>query len=260
LEKIYIIADMEGISGIVTQEQVKRGTPEYAEARHLLARDVNAAIEGAFEAGCKEVIVNDAHSSGFNFPMAEMDPRAEYVTGGPRRTRLFGLDDTCDAVVLVGYHAMAGTPDAVMDHTMSSANWRRLTVDGLEIGEIGMEAMYAGHFGVPVIFVSGDAATVAEARALLGPTVETVRVKDGHARTSARCIHPVRAHAMIREGVKRAASQPRGTCRPYLVEPPLQVVLETLSTAFADSLEKQGWERVDGRTVTRTIASATGLM
>ena len=260
MKKIYIIADMEGISGIVTQEQVKRGAPEYAEARHLLAGDVNAAIAGAFDAGCTEVVVNDAHASGFNFPMAEMDPRAEYVTGGPRLTRLLGLDETFDAVVLVGYHARAGTPQAVMDHTMSSANWSRLTVNGLEIGEIGMEAIYAGHFGVPVVFVSGDRATVDEARAFLGAAVEVVRVKDGHTRTSARCIHPVRAHELIRAGVARAASRQPGEFSPYVAEIPLQVTLETLSTAFADSLEKAGWERAGGRTVTRTISSALDLM
>ena len=251
---------MEGISGIVSQEQVQRGTPEYAEARHLLAGDVNAAIAGAFDAGCAEVTVNDAHGSGFNLPMAEMDPRAEYVTGGPRRTRLLGLDETYDAVVLVGYHARAGTPDAVMDHTMSSANWSRLTVNGLEIGEIGMEAMYAGHFGIPVIFVSGDGATVKEARSLLGAAVETVRVKDGHTRTSARCIHPVRVHEMIRSGVARAIGHGRRIYPPFVVERPLEVTLETLSTAFADSLEKSGWTRVDGRTVTRMIQSALELI
>jgi D-amino peptidase len=251
---------MEGISGIVVQEQVKQGTAEYAEARHLLAGDVNSAIAGAFDAGCSEVTVNDAHSSGFNFPMAEMDPRAEYVTGGPRRTRLLGLDATYDAVVLIGYHARAGTANAVMDHTMSSANWSRLTVDGLEIGEIGMEAMYAGHFGIPVIFVSGDGATVAEAQSLLGNTVETVCVKEGHTRTCARCIHPARAHELIRSGVARAVSRPRGFCPQFVVDPPHEVTLETLSTAFADSLEKSGWTRAGGRTVTRTASSALELM
>lgn len=260
MNKIYIITDMEGISGVVMHEQLTRGTPEYEEARHLLAADVNAAVAGAVEAGCTEIVVNDSHSSEFNFLLEEMDPRADYITGSHRRDRLFGLDGSYDAVLLVGYHARAGAQNAVCDHTQSWDDWARFTVNGMELGEIGQEAAIAGNFGVPVAFVSGDRAAVDEARELLGDELEVVSVKEGHTRTSARCIHPVRARDMIRIGVARAVSHPRSRYRPFVLAPPLHVMLETTSTAYADKLEKNGWVRVDGRTVRKTVQSALEML
>src|SRR5262249_52064230 len=144
-------------------------------------------------------------------------------------------------------------------HTQSWDDWARFRVNGLELGEIGQEAAIAGHYGVPVAFVSGDRAAVNEARELLGDAVEGVSVKDGHTRTSARCLHPVRAHELIRAGVARAVGRPRASYRPFVLTPPLHVMLETTSTAYADQLETKGWLHVDGRTVRKTAASALDM-
>lgn len=260
MDKVYIVTDMEGISGVVTREQLTSGTSEYERARHLLAGDVNAAVAGAFDAGCTEVVVNDGHTTGFNFLIEEMDPRADYVIGPHRRDVFVCLDGSYDALLLVGYHARAGTPSAVWDHTQSWEGWARYSVNGQELGEIGQMALMAGHYGVPLVFVSGDRAAAAEAHALLGERIETVAVKDGHTRTSARCLHPQRAQALIREGVARALRRPRDYYAPFVLPVPLELTLETATSDLADALERNGCTRLDGRTVRRTVQSALEIL
>ena len=260
MHRVYIMTDMEGISGIVTREQITAGTPEYERARHLLAGDVNAAVTGAFDAGCTDVVVNDGHSSGFNFLIDEMDPRADYVTGPGRREPFVCLDGSFDALLLVGYHARAGTPGAVWDHTQSWDAWARYSINGREMGEIGQMALMAGHHGVPLVFVSGDRAATAEARALLGDDLEVVAVKEGHTRTSARCLHPQRAQALIRAGVARALGVARDSYSAFILPLPLELTLETTATELADALERNGCTRVDGRTVRKTVHSALDIL
>jgi D-amino peptidase len=260
MNKVYILTDMEGISGIVVREQITPGAAEYERARHLLAGDVNAAVAGCFDAGCTEVVVNDGHDGGFNFPIEAMDPRADYVIGSGRIDSSFGLDGSFDAILLVGFHARAGTPAAIWDHTQSWDTWIRYSINGQELGEIGQEAAIAGHYGVPVAFVSGDRAATEEARALFGDAVEVVAVKDGHTRTSARCIHPQRAQAMIRAGVARALGRPREHYRPFVLTPPLDLTLETATSDHADRLERNGCVRVDGHTVRKTVSSALEIL
>ncbi len=260
MNKVYIVTDMEGISGVVKREQITPGTPEYERARHLLGSDVNAAIAGAFDAGCTEVVVNDGHSGGFNLLIEEMDPRAEYVMGPGRWDGNFGLDSSYDAMLLVGYHARAGTLGAIWDHTQSWDNWARFRVNGQELGEIGQEAIIAGYYGVPIVFVSGDRAATQEARALLGETLEVVAVKEGHTRTSARCLHPQRAGDLIRAGVTRALSHPPNFSKPYVLTPPFELTLETTTSDYADSLQARGCIRIDSRTVSKTVHSALDIL
>ena len=154
--KILIMVDMEGISGITSPDQVNAdGGRFYAEGRQYTTWETNACIEGCFSGGANEVIVRDAHMYGKNLLWEQLDPRAQYVFGSIGEIRLPDIED-CDGVILLGYHAMAGTPCAVLEHTMSSAGWQNLTVNGAPFGEIGIDAAYAGEYGVPVILVSGD--------------------------------------------------------------------------------------------------------
>jgi D-amino peptidase len=136
----------------------------------------------------------------------------------------------------------------------------RISVNGQELGEIGLMAAIAGCYSVPIVFVSGDRAATAEAHGLLGDSVELVAVKDGHTRTCARCIHPERAHRLIHDGVVRALSGPRDRYRPFVLTPPFEVTLETTTSDYADILERSGCSRVDARTVRRTVQSAPDIV
>lgn len=199
--KVHIAADMEGISGIVNafQTGVREGNrAEYERGRKLLTQDVNAAVEGASLAGADEIIVLDHHSSGYNFIAEDLHPKGSCITGAPRPCWIPMLDESFDAFVLVGYHAMWGTYPAVLEHTQSSTSWRNYYINGEKYGEIGQAAAIAGHFGVPVIFQSGDRASCEEAKGLLGE-IETAGVKEAITRTCARILPPGTARKLIAE-------------------------------------------------------------
>ncbi len=257
--KIYILADMEGVSGIRMPEQVKRdGSSEYEQGRRLMMKDINAAIEGCFEGGAEEVVACDTHGGGGQIRLEEMDDRAIYET--PAAGRLMpSLDDSFTGVILLGHHARAGTLNGFLDHTMSSAEWFRFTFNGVELGEIGIEAAWAGHYGVPVIMISGDAATAAEARQTLGDAVECAVVKWGLGRNRARCLSLSRAHALIREtaarAVRRAISGDHDF-RSYRPALPAIVELTFNRSDAADAASlRRAVERVDARTVRRRVES-----
>lgn len=245
--RIYISVDMEGISGVVLKEQVFKGTPEYAEARMLLVRDANAAVQGAIEGGATEVLVKDAHGSGFNFPIEELHPKAEYIMG--RSIERFPSLEEFDAMFLVGYHAMSGTPRAVRDHTMSSAAWQQFFLNGEEMGEVGIDAAHAGALGVPIALVTGDDKVCAEAQALLGPIPVAV-VKRGLARHAARILAPSTARELIRTKAREAVGVAKDL-KPFRVEGPCEIRLRYASTDLVDGIRLDGErvERVDGQTV-----------
>ena len=151
--KVYIVTDMEGVSGIVRWEQARVGTPDYHAALPLLVGEINAAVEGAFAGGASEVLVNDGHDGGYNltYVYRDLDPRAAYLTGAPRPQMLCGLDATYDAPMMVGYHPIAGTSDGNLAHTQSSETVARYWLNGEPIGEIGQMAVIAGHCRVPAV-------------------------------------------------------------------------------------------------------------
>jgi D-amino peptidase len=250
--KIYIVTDMEGISGICNEEQVKRESPHYGPARRLLNADVNAAIDGAFAGGATEVVVNDGHGGGFNLILEEMDPRATYERPNGGLDMLPALDDSFAGVFCVGYHAMAGTLNGFLDHTQSSASWYNYYVNGRKTGELGQIGIWAGSYGVPVMLVTGDQAACDEAREFFGG-VECVAVKQGIGRQHARCVHPEIARDQIRSAAASVlvlgVSPP-----PYVVEAPLTIRLEYYKSDMADNVARRpGTRRVDARTVERVV-------
>ena len=250
--KIYIITDMEGISGICNEEQVKRESPHYGPARRLLNADINAAIAGAFDGGATEVVVNDGHGGGFNLILEEMDSRATYERPNGGLDMLPALDETFAGVFCVGYHAMAGTQNGFLDHTQSSASWYNYYVNGRKTGELGQIGIWAGSYGLPVVLVTGDQAACDEGREFFGE-IECVAVKQGIGRQHARCVHPEVARAQIRRGAARALGLVK-SIRPYLVEAPLTVRLEYYRSDMADNVAlRPGTRRVDARTVERIV-------
>jgi len=223
--KILISADMEGTCGVVNWVQVTppelgRGdrpvsTTEYERARLRMTREVNAAIEGAIAGGATEIIVNDSHDGMRNIVVDELHPDARYISGFDKELLMVhGVDeDGVDAVFFTGYHARAGTPDGPLAHSFTG--WvHDIRVNGTSIGEYGINALIAGHFGVPVALVTGDNRAVEQTRELLGEQVIGVAVKRGYTVTAALNYHPERAQRMIREGAEQAVRN-LDALRPY---------------------------------------------
>jgi len=246
--RIFITVDMEGISGVVLPEQLTVGTSEYAEARHLLIGDANAAVEGALDAGADEIIVADMHSRGFHFPLDRLHPRARYLMGGGHWPR-FPFLEGADALFMVGYHALSGTEEAVRDHTMSPLHWQDLWVNGRQFGEVGIDAAIAGHYGVPVLLVTGDDKVCAEARDLLG-NIESAEVKRAVARHRALILPPVVAQELIQQKARRAVER-IGEVEPLGIPGPVEVKLRYAGTDLAEKhpFDDERIIRLDGRTV-----------
>lgn len=174
--KVYISVDMEGISGINSDNQTSAAGAEYGRARKLMVEDANAAIRGAFEGGATDVVVNDSHGSQRNLLPEDLDPRVRLISHSFKRHGMMeGLDSTYDAVIFVGYHAKAGSPRGLFAHTGSGV-LRDLRINGQSVGEGGMNAFVARWYGVPVVMVTGDDVAVAEQKETV-PTVRGVVVK-----------------------------------------------------------------------------------
>lgn len=248
--KIYVSVDMEGISGIVLTEQLRRGETFYNEARRLLTLEVNAVVEALLEQDVNEIIVKDAHSSGFNFIPELLHPGAVYCMGATPVTERFpGLDSSFDGVFLMGYHGMAGTIRAVRDHTMSSLSFRNIELNGNPVGEITLDALLFGLQGVPVLLVTGDDATCREAERCLGQ-VTTYETKQAINRHAALLKAPSKVQEELKEAVKLALAN-RSRCRPLTLKGPYEMLVEMASTDLADKRYTDGQQsiRIDGHSM-----------
>src|SRR5947209_19678042 len=206
---------MEGVAGIQAGEQVNGGAPLYEEGRHLFTGEVNAAVRGAKAGGATEIVVLDCHGAGGGWSFRslspdQLEPGGEYVLGHPWARYTAPLEAGCDAVLLVGAHAMAGTPNGVLSHTVSSEAWYNAWINDTLVGESGIAAAVCGCWDVPAVFVSGDEATCREVTALLGDEVTTAPVKKGLSRFSARNMAPKDACSLIEMRV--AQSSPLKCC------------------------------------------------
>src|SRR6058998_1950851 len=202
---------MEGISGIVNSEQTNAGKAMFEEGRRLYTEEINAAIRGAKAGGATEIVVMDCHGAGdgysWNSLIAEdLDPDCEFVVQDEWTGYTAFLEEGCDAALFVGMHAMAGTADGVLNHTVSGQAWQNLWFNDTRVGETGINAALCGTWGCPVLLVTGDEASCREGQELLGDGLTTVPVKKGIGQTSARMLVPSRARDLIEEGAKQALS------------------------------------------------------
>ncbi len=204
--KVYISADMEGTSGIVHSDQTDPAHPEYQRCRQWMLGEVNAAVEGALKGGAKEVLVNDSHWNMRNLLIDELHPEAVLLSGAPKPySMMAGIDQGFDAVFFTGYHARAGSSFANIDHTYNGPDTvQGVWLNGIEVGEYGINAALAGYYGVPVALMTGDQTACAQAKELLGADLETVVVKEATGRVSAKNLHPTKVHALIRDAAARA--------------------------------------------------------
>ena len=250
--KILIAADMEGISGVTNWDQVSPEHPEYERFRRIMTAEVNAAIEGAYAGGAQEVTVSDGHNLANNILVEELDRRARLNSGTPAPFSMVeGVQDGVDGVMFIGYHARAGTRNAILDHTWSSKCILNLWLNDLLVGETGLNAAVCGHFNTPVLLVSGDQSVCAEASEMLGP-IETVVVKQPTGRMAAECLPPAKAQEMIRQAASRAVQRlAQGQAAPpFKLPAPIQVVVELLSSEMADKAALlPGAKRLDGRRI-----------
>jgi D-amino peptidase len=250
--KILIAADMEGITGVTNWDQVTPGHFEYPRFRHLMTGDVNAAIQGAFEAGADQVVVTDGHSGGANLLIEELDSRAHLNAGNESPFAMVqGIQDGADGVCFIGYHARAGSLNAILDHTWSSKKVANLWLNDLLLGEAGLNAALCGHYNAPVLMISGDQTACAQAMDLLG-SVETAAVKRATGRMSAECLPPDRAHDLICEAVGRAVLRlKQGKApKPFRLSEPVHGVIEFFSSDMADrAVRLPEAQRLDGRRV-----------
>lgn len=258
--KILISADMEGTCGVSSwvhvtpPEGAGAGEPanqiEYERARLRMTREVNAAIEGALAGGATEVIVNDSHDGMRNLIGEELHTEARFISGNDKFLGMMqGVDvEGVSGVFYTGYHAKAGTPRAPLAHTWSG--WLNdVRFDGVSTGEFGINAAIAGHFGVPVVLVTGDEKAVAQTQELLGEQVEGVVAKEGISTFAAMHLHPEKAQRLIREGAQRAMGRIPGA-KPYVLDQGVSVELEFDHQARADQAELlPGVERVGERVI-----------
>ncbi|MBM3792112.1 MAG: hypothetical protein FJW35_17425 [Acidobacteria bacterium] len=222
--KVFISVDMEGIAGLVSGEETGSSGKDYDYFRRIMTREAGAAVEGALAAGASEVIVRDGHGSKQNI-LPDLLPRgAQLLRGnsGTMANMMDGLDGSFGAAVFIGYHARAGTPDAILDHT-STGNVTDFAINGVSLPEGGYNALIAGLYDVPVVFVAGDQAICAQMKKLLG-AVEAVATKQGVGAATIG-MHPETALEKIRAGVETAVRE-RARYRPYQMSPPYTLVLK----------------------------------
>ena len=263
--KILVAADMEGISGVVDWDHVNPDHKEYARFRKLMTEEVNGAVRGAFDGGAEVVWVADGHAHGRNILIEELDPRAELQCGSPSPLAMVtGVESGVDGVMFVGYHARAGTERAILDHTWSGKRVVNLRLNGDLIGETGLNAALCGHFGTPVIMVTGDRAVCEEAGALLDG-VETVEVKRATGRSSARCLAPEVAQKKVYERARRAVGRLRAGegPEPFRLATPVELTIEFPQSEMVDAAALLPGTEREGRRLSylaEDVVTAFGAM
>ena len=259
--KLFMLWDMEGVSGIHSREQVwfwEEGVRQEVadEGRQLLIADINSAAAAALQAGVDELIVCDTHHGGGNIILDQMltDPRITYLQrsrgrqdGKPRW--MPGLDQTVDGFLVPGHHAMAGTAGAFLPHTWT-LEWADFRINGQSVGEMGIEACFAGHWDIPVILMQGDESACREAAAMF-PGISTAAVKRALDRDTCEGPDPATARRLTAETVAQAVERLRaGECRPFQPALPMTVTVRMSTPDRAEAVAgKPGVERIDEHTV-----------
>ena len=221
-KKIYISADLEGVVGAVTGEQLGPGGFEYNRFREFMTGEVNAAIKAARAAGATEILVADSHGNGQNLLIEKLPKDVKLIRSWPRPLGMMeGIDSSFDGVIFTGYHSSTDNMEGVRAHTFSSARLTSVKVNGKVMSEGSWNAAVAGEFGVPVIMIAGDDAAVNEVKALIG-NAEGAIVKESISFHSAKSLHPDAAYDLIAEKTSYAVKNIK-KYKPYKIKGPLTV-------------------------------------
>jgi D-amino peptidase len=249
--KVYISADMEGITGVASDQQLSPSGFEYGQAREWMTAEVLAAIKGARDAGATEFVISDSHGNGQSLLIDRFptDIPITVVRAFPRPLGMMeGIDSTFSAVIFIGYHTSTSSLTGVRAHTMSSALLTRVAINGVSMSEAGVNAAIAAQFGVPVVMITGDDQIVAESQQRLGP-IEGVAVKRAIGFHGAATMLPAAAQALIQQRAKVAVGR-RAEMRAYTMTKPL-----TLEVSFKNyrPVELLGYlssvQRIDSHTI-----------
>jgi D-amino peptidase len=247
--KLFLSTDFEGTSGIVAWEQIMRGNAEFEQGLRLLTDEVNAVIAGAIEGGATEFVVNDSHSTMRNLHPQDLLGRATLITGKHKPLYMMeGLDDSFDGICFVSYHGSIGAEHAVLSHTYNPGAIWEVRINGEIVGESGINALVAAHYGVPVIFVSGDATTAQEAKTI-APDAEKVVVKQSLGRFAASHMHPSAACELLHAGAVSAVRNLSDMRPPQFSLP---VTLE-ITFLVADMADMATWIRGVERSSARSV-------
>lgn len=229
---IYISCDAEGVAGIADWEQCVPGEKDYKLGRELMVGEVNSAIEGAISAGAKKIVVNDSHATMLNLIPEKLHPSALLLQGSEKpMSMVTGLDDSFDAAIFIGYHSMAGTSAGTLSHTYTSII-TEVRINGKPVGEPELNAMMAGWYGVPLVFLSGDESATKEIKKFI-PGIVTVTTKKGLGRRVALSIHPAESRRLIRLGVERALKRYK-EIKPLRPKKPIKLSMELWMVEMAD--------------------------
>ncbi|WP_342362514.1 M55 family metallopeptidase [Terrarubrum flagellatum] len=248
--RIYISADIEGIAGVVTREHTRPEGFEYQSARVWMTDSVAAAANAAFESGATEVVISDSHGNMQNLLLDRLPPQVQVVRASPRPLSMMQGMEVGDyaGALFIGYHAGATNPGGILAHTFRSVSLREVRVNGVSVPEAGINAAIAGHFGTPVLLVSGDDVCIDETRAFL-PDIEAVTVKWAHSRLSARTITPTASYELISAGVKKAIDR-RASIKPYVIPSPITLDVNYLYRQPVEYIALlKGVERLDAFTI-----------
>ena len=256
--KIYIETDLEGPSGVWKASQVRPDAgKDYEYGKSCLLRDVNEVVDAAFEAGAKEIVVRDGHGPGA-LDWDKVDPRVSLERRGLTPRWFPSLDESCDCVLMIGAHAMAGTPGAFLEHTQSSRDWFDFKINGTSQGEVGQLAAYAGHYQVPLEMVTGDRAVCEEMHRLFPGTV-AAEVKTATYRKHCTC-HPIDyCRKLLRQKTGEALDAVRaGKIEPWVLDLPVGLELTLQRVELADDMPQQ--YRVGPRVFRKEVADQRLVM
>ena len=244
--KIFISVDMEGVGGIGTSAMTSTGGKDYETGRKLMTNEVNAVVSAIFESGPATIVVNDSHGDMQNLLHTQLDPRVEYIQSNIKPLGMVqGLDASFDAVIFIGYHAMAGAENGFLAHTGSSSV-KGLWLNGVEVGEGGLNTYFASALGVPVILASGDRTFTEEIKKLA--PARTVITKEAIGASAAKLIHPDVVTKELQAQTKVALKEIK-KAKPIAQEP-IEFRLKVDVPTRADvAMSIPGMKRIDGYTV-----------
>jgi len=259
MKKYMVRCDIEGVTGVVSYDQAEPGKPEYAFGQRMFMADLMACLEGLLAGGAGEIVVYDEHYYGRNVDMDALPSQVSVICGKPpyHADWAGGLDESFAGLVLLGFHSKFGTPGGLLHHSYE-LDIRDLRLNGVSVGEIGMEAAVAGDLGVPFVMVTADSAGVAEAEALV-PGVQGVVVKESLGETGGQCYPVAVTAARIREAAEAIVTSPPDV-KPYSVgnDVTLEVVLN--DGAYLDVVRRElTSDMVGGRTLVLHSDSATAV-
>ena len=249
MKKYMIRCDMEGATGIVSYDQADPGRTEYAAGRGWFMSDLLALIDGLNGGGADEIIIYDEHYYGRNIDLTRLPDNARAICGKPPYLRGWagGLDESFTGVILLGLHAKAGTPGGLLPHSYE-LDIQDIGLNGISVGEIGMEAAIAGELGIPLILICGDSAAIAETESLIDGA-ESVVVKKALAADGALCYPPAETSRLIRDAAERAARR-EILPQPFCPAQPVRLTITLRQGRYLDLVSEQcGARLIEGHTL-----------